>query len=431
MASIVLAACPFSGHVGPAVELARALVAAGHRVRVLTGAGFADRVTSVGAEHVGLPPAADLDESHILGHFPERADLGGLAAARFDMTRIFLDPLPHQLAALDALHEADPVDVVVAEPLFMGALGLSTRPQSRRPALATLGTMPLMLSSRHTPPPGPGLPPLRGPLAPLLHRGMGRAIGFALRDVQAHAQQRLRDAGCDPATTLFSDWPLRSEAIVQLTVAALEYPRPDVDVPIHFVGSLRAPSMGDVTDRARPSWWGDLDRAAAVVHVTQGTATNLDFGQLLVPTAQALTERDVLVVATTGGRPLGDLPARLPANARVAEYLDYDALLPRTDVMVTNGGYGGVQQALAHGIPLVVAGAQQDKAEVAARVRWSGTGITTRTLTPGQDWLERSVGRVLHDPAFAAATAAVRDEFASAPGATGAVRIIEDLATSP
>ena len=36
--------------------------------------------------------------------------------------------------------------------------------------------------------------------------------------------------------------------------------------------------------------------------------------------------------------------------------------------MVTNGGYGGVQQALANGVPLVVAGDSEDKPEVAARV---------------------------------------------------------------
>jgi UDP:flavonoid glycosyltransferase YjiC (YdhE family) len=36
--------------------------------------------------------------------------------------------------------------------------------------------------------------------------------------------------------------------------------------------------------------------------------------------------------------------------------------------MVTNGGYGGVQMALAHAVPLVVAGAKEDKPEVAGRV---------------------------------------------------------------
>ena len=36
----------------------------------------------------------------------------------------------------------------------------------------------------------------------------------------------------------------------------------------------------------------------------------------------------------------------MPANARAAEFLPYDELLPRTDVYVTNSGYGGVRPAL-------------------------------------------------------------------------------------
>jgi UDP:flavonoid glycosyltransferase YjiC (YdhE family) len=54
----------------------------------------------------------------------------------------------------------------------------------------------------------------------------------------------------------------------------------------------------------------------------------------------------------TGGRPLDTLPP-LPANARAAAYLPYDELLPRTAVYVTNGGYGGVQYALRHGVPIL------------------------------------------------------------------------------
>ena len=57
----------------------------------------------------------------------------------------------------------------------------------------------------------------------------------------------------------------------------------------------------------------------------------------------------------------------MPDNVRVAEMLPYSELLPKTDLMVTNGGYGGVQMALANGVPLVVAGAREDKPEVAAR----------------------------------------------------------------
>jgi UDP:flavonoid glycosyltransferase YjiC (YdhE family) len=50
--------------------------------------------------------------------------------------------------------------------------------------------------------------------------------------------------------------------------------------------------------------------------------------------------------------------------------------------VITNAGFGGVQLALAHGIPLVAAGGSEDKPEVAARVAWTGAGLDSSTATP-------------------------------------------------
>ncbi len=97
---------------------------------------------------------------------------------------------------------------------------------------------------------------------------------------------------------------------------------------------------------------------------------------------------------------------RLPDNVRVAEFLPYDQLLPRVDVMVTNGGFGGVQRALAHGLPLVVAGASEDKPEVAARVAWTGAGIDLRRGRPSPNRIRRAVRTVLREPTYAEAARA-------------------------
>ena len=126
--------------------------------------------------------------------------------------------------------------------------------------------------------------------------------------------------------------------------------------------------------------------------MTQGTIDNHDLSSLIGPTLRALADEDVLTVAATGGRPIGAIPGPLPDNARVAEFIPYDLLLPRVDVMVTNGGYGGVQYALAHGVPLVVAGSSEDKPEVAARVHWSGTGINLRAGRPTQPAIRQPSG---------------------------------------
>ncbi len=104
------------------------------------------------------------------------------------------------------------------------------------------------------------------------------------------------------------------------------------------------------------------------------------------------------MIATTGGPDPEPLRRGLPANVRLERFVPHDLLLPHVDVMVTNGGYGGVQQALANGVPLVVAGDSEDKPEVAARVQWSGTGINLHTGRPSQAKVARAVRRVLaHD----------------------------------
>jgi UDP:flavonoid glycosyltransferase YjiC (YdhE family) len=163
--------------------------------------------------------------------------------------------------------------------------------------------------------------------------------------------------------------------------------------------------------------------------VTQGTLDNADLGRLLGPAMAALADEDVLVVATTGGPDPEPWRASLPANVRLERFIPHDLLLPHVDVMVTNGGYGGVQQALANGVPLVVAGDSEDKPEVAARVRWSGTGIDLRTGKPSPARIARAVRRVLADHSFKARAQALRDEIALTDPLETISGVLVDLAS--
>jgi UDP:flavonoid glycosyltransferase YjiC (YdhE family) len=150
-----------------------------------------------------------------------------------------------------------------------------------------------------------------------------------------------------------------------------------------------------------------------VVHVTQGTLDNADLGRLVLLTVEALADDDVLVVATTGGPDPGPLRSGLPRNARLERFIPHDRLLPHVDAMVTNGGYGGVQQALANGVPLIVAGDSEDKPEVAARVQWSGTGVNLHTGRPSRAMVARAVRRVLHGRSYRVRARALQAEIAA------------------
>jgi hypothetical protein len=165
-----------------------------------------------------------------------------------------------------------------------------------------------------------------------------------------------------------------------------------------------------------------------IVHVTQGTMANAT-PDLIRPALEGLASLDVLVLVSTGNRPVEELGlGPLPANARVAKFLSYAELLPKLSVMVTNGGYGGVQMALSNGVPLVVAGASEDKPEVAARIPWSGTGLNLKTATPTAQAVRNAVRKILDDSRYRARASALAGEYRSHDAIARAVEVVEAAA---
>ncbi|CAI3796551.1 glycosyltransferase [Pseudarthrobacter sp. MM222] len=133
------------------------------------------------------------------------------------------------------------------------------------------------------------------------------------------------------------------------------------------------------------------------------------------------------MVVSTGGRPVDTLTGPLPDNVRVASYLPYDELLPKTDVLVTNGGYGGVQFALRHGVPLVVAGQTEEKPEVCARVAWSGTGINLRTNRPKPEAVAEAVRAVLADSSYREAGSRIGSAIRASRGVDGLADLVAEV----
>jgi UDP:flavonoid glycosyltransferase YjiC (YdhE family) len=429
MSSILLCSTPVHGHVTPLLAVARYLSAHGHRVRFLSGGRYRDAIERTGAEFLPLPADADYDDTDMDAAFPGRIGLSGPAGIRYDVSTIFLGPALSQLAAVEAALAAEATDAVLVEPMFTGALALAAMPRSERPALIKLGIVPLSYASPDTAPYGLGIPPLRGPVGVArntLLRLFAEKIIFG--GVQKEAEQIVLEATGKPLSGFFMNSSSEIDAIVQFSVAGFEYPRRNLPSTVHFVGpvSRTTPSTGEL-----PEWWHELDGGRPVVHVTQGTVANTDYEQLIAPAIAGLADEEVLVVVSTGGRPLETLPSPLPANVRAAEYLPYDKLLPLTDVFVSNGGYGGVHYALEHGVPLVVAGRTEDKAEVTARVAWSGVGVNLATNKPTAMKIRAGVREVLANDRYRTASARIGSEIAAAPGIAGLESVIAAVAEVP
>jgi len=421
MSSIIIAGFPAQGHVTPLLAVAENFIKRGDEVRFITGSLFADKVAATGATYVPLPAEADFDDQPLAERFPERAKLKGLKAGVFDVEHVFARPAKSQYETIVAALAAKPADVVIAESVFVGASFLLQRPRSARPAVVMCGVIPLSITSRDTAPFGLGLPPAR-----VLNRPRNAALVVIVGRVVQQANRTLnalhREVHGSDIPWTFIDWGRYADALVQFTVRSFEYARSDEPSTVAFVGPLSATG----SRASLPEWWADLDGTRPVIHVTQGTVANTDYDQVIAPALRALADDDVLVVVTTGGRPVSTLPP-LPVNARAATYLLYDELLPRTSVFVTNGGYGGVQHALRYGVPIVATGGKEDKPEVGARIAWSGVGRRIRSERPTPRALRRDILAVLNQPRYRQAARRVAADMAAAPGFAGLADIVDRL----
>lgn len=399
MLTVLLPAIPLLGHVRPLAAIGAALAGRGHCVTMLTGEAYRQVAAEHGLSFRALPPSTDVRPVERIGHPRSRVGKG-----REEIIDTFVRPLHAQHDAIVGILSESRCDAVVSDSAFLGVLPLLlSRPRSQRIPVLGVSVTPLSVTSVDCAPFGTALQPGHTPRT----RRRNRRIQWLLRHGPLRGLHDQLDAslaiyGIPPGAVDYFDVVTAFDLTFHLSAPEFEYPRRELPASVRFVGPL--PAAAAPTPATLPSWWPELLTDRPVVHVTQGTMANVDPRKLIVPSIRGLADEPVLTVVATGGRPVRELldtwRAPLPDNVRVAEFLPYDQLLPHSDVVVSNGGYGGVQQALRHATPLVVAGDTEDKPEVAARVHRVGAGVDLRTGSPSPRQVRRAVRAVLGEPAY-------------------------------
>jgi UDP:flavonoid glycosyltransferase YjiC (YdhE family) len=394
MSKIIVAAPPVTGELVPLLEIARGLASRGHQVTVLTGSRFRAQVEGSGLAFAPLTGDADYDD-RLFGEVSGREDLApGPEQLNFDWVHAFVNPMPGEHAALQKLLEQDPDQYLVCNVLFLGALPAAMGAPGRRPRRwVAVSAVALALGSDDTTFFGP-VPPRPGQDQKAANRAANAAFAEALRPTQDRLNDLLRSLGATGTFPPFIDGIIAMpDAVAALTVPGFEFARSDAPDTLHLVGNL---TPRQAPDWQPPAWWTDLDGSRPVVVVTQGTMANRDLSQLIEPALTGLADLDVTVVAALG-RETGALSVPLPANARAAEFIPFGALLPKAAAFITNGGAGGIHQALAAGVPVIAAGVTEDKPANAARVAYHGLGIDLHTATPAPEDLAAATETVLKD----------------------------------
>jgi len=402
MSRILAYTTPTRGHLFPLIPILAELQRRGHQIALRA---LATEVPSMQAHGFDVAPISDRVEAIKFDDW--RA--GNPRAALARSVRVMAQRAEHDAADLRQAIDQERPDAVLIDVSAWGALAAA---EAWAGPWAAFCTYPLPLPSRDVPPFGPGLPPARGPLGRLRDRLLRPIIFGTLERMMIPPINRLRgDLGL-PSNRGVDDIFARVPLLLYLTAEPFEYPRSDWPDNVVMVGPCAWEPPSDP-----PAWLDDIDRP--VVLVTTSTEFQ-DDGRLVQVALQALADEPVAVVATLPG---GD-PAHLaaPANARVARFIPHGPVLDRAACVITHGGMGTTQKALARGVPVCVVPFGRDQLEVARRVEVAGAGsrLPASRLRP-----DRLRAKVREAMTMVEGARRIQKAFATAGGPPAAADVFE------
>ncbi|WP_435798502.1 glycosyltransferase [Streptomyces decoyicus] len=403
---------PLAGHVNPTIAVAAELTARGHQVAWTGPAAALAPLLPAGSLLYGAGDGDAADSTDVL-HGRWR-DLRGIAALRFLWAEVLIPLARAMLPGVHTAVEAFAPDVLVADQQALAG-----------PLVAHRHGLPWATSattSAEFTRPFDGVPKVgewvAQRIAALLAES-GAPSGwdprFSPHLVLVFSTPALIGDGGPPG-----DGARASGAAGGLPGAAARPGGRSHPPHYAFVG----PAFG-----ARPSAhdfpWHRLDPGRARVLVSLGTL-NREAGARFYPAvlraADALADRAQLILAA----PV-DLAGTVPDHMLHQEYVPQLALLPHLDAVLCHGGHNTVCEALAHGLPLVVAPVRDDQPIVARQVTEAGAGVRVRFGRARADELHRALAAVLDDPAHRRAARRVQASFAAAGGARTAADRLEKL----
>jgi rhamnosyltransferase subunit B len=414
MTRYVLSALGSAGDVHPFIVVAQALQARGHDVVLIASPYFEARIAAAGIAFAALGTSADYAavlQRPELWH-PDKA-------ARFIADHL-LQSLPEAYATSDAL-ASRPGTVLVGSTLSWGMRLVQER---RRLPGATIHLSPVCLPSAIAPPILPGIGDLSWMPAPLLRLLQWAGERLVVdRLVKPRLDALRSNLGLPPVTRVWSRWMHSPDLVVGAWPAWFAPAQRDWPRAATTAGFPLFAEAGDALD---PSLQAFLDDGVPPVGVTAGSAMahGTAFYRDALAACGALGRHALLITAYPE-----QLPEPLPPWAHHVRYAPFSSLLPRLSALIHHGGIGTSAQALAAGIPQLVAPFAHDQFDNAARLRRLGVATTVVGSASPDAWTDAL--RRLTTPAVAAAVRVAAARMAAEPpaGATIAA-MLETLASA-
>lgn len=386
MSTIAFLNVAMHGRVNPTLPVVAELVRRGHRVTYHTSAAFREEIEAAGAEVYLYPggdqPLPDPPTPVTLLEGLARSAVGLLPAVLAELRRIRPHLIVHDNACLWGAVAARELGVPAAS-------SFTTFAFNRDVPSPTRGSWDLLTAAAAHP------------------RGV-RGYLRSRQDLRHHY-----DTHGLPPIDLGN---LRQPLNLVFTSRAFQPQAERFDGTYRFVG----PSIG-----ARPAdpTFPTGRLRDPVVYASLGTVFNAD-PHLLRSLATALAALGGTAVVSAGRTdPVALGP--LPSNVLVRPFVPQPEVLARSALFVTHGGMNSVNEALYAGVPMLVVPQGADQPMVARRVEELGAGLSIPTREVTENAVRARAGRLVQDPRFRAAAAALRTAQRAAGGHLGAADALE------
>ncbi|KAE8444314.1 hypothetical protein EG329_000624 [Mollisiaceae sp. DMI_Dod_QoI] len=437
---LVFGTTPIYGHTMPLRAIAKNLIQQGYEVIFMTGSHFQKEIESVGARFVPFQGKADFSEITGWGLVPPPpSETRGTPLLEFIFKWFFAGFIVEHFNTLQSVLEEVEKNqkgrevVVVTDQSWWGALPTLMGAPGLKPAgVLGIGIIPIIGSGKDVPPFGLSMKPDPSGKSTDKFAALTQEVLWTdYAGTQQEFVKHLTTLGVkdikDDAHVIDLEYTL-PDRFLQMCVPSIEWPRVDLPKNLQFAGSL--PKGHRDVSPSLPEWWNDIsDGKNKIVAVSQGTLLSHDFTQLVIPALDGLKDLPNTIVVAALGRKGATLPEdyEVPSNARIGDFIPFDELFPLSDVFVTNGGYGGLNHALSHALPMVFSGVQTDKPENAVRAEWAGVAVNLDVECPTPSAVREAVEKILENPEYKQKATMIQQEMESCDPIGAIIQAIEEV----
>jgi MGT family glycosyltransferase len=333
MARVLIYTCPGSGHVYPPIATAIALRDRGHDVVIRTA-----RASVAALKRLDLA-AAPIDpriEAIALEDWKAHTSIGALVSA----CETFAKRARYEIPDLQAAIEAERPDLIWVD---TNATGAATLAEASEVPWAHYMPHPHPGPAHGVPVFGPGFAPSTSRLARLRDAGMTALKPLAFGSFLRSHNSRRSALGL-PAFDGIEDLYIAAPLLIQFSAEPFEYPR-EWPQNVRLVG----PALWE-PPAPEPEWLTAEERP--ILLVTASTEFQ-DDAKLIRVALDAFAKEPYVIIATTAAHDPGGF--KVPANARVQRHLPHRPILRRAAAVISHGGMGTTQKALAAGVPVCAA----------------------------------------------------------------------------